>query len=1002
MTKKRVFEIAKEYGMKGVDLVKKLQELGFEKVRNPMSALDEFELLQIQARLELSGIIPETSAPAEQPEAKTQTFRRKPKKAAPATAAETAIHPTVADETPAAPIVESAHAHAIETVRAPKSAPELIHHEAASPETAPETTHPLPASVHYESPETAEAEVQREAAADEMPQAPPAEFEVEVATEPAGEIVDSTIEAGAEAAVSTVITESVEVATTPEAVLDAAASAPAHESVDKEKSSVSAAPRPTNTELRPRRPPLRPAAKIVGKIDLTLLKQKQSAQTAARQAAQQQQQPAAAQQAPGSNATQGGINVSGSEADVRPMFKHNRQRVLTRSDVSQSRDRLTAAQMREKEQQRVRRLTGPQKGGLGTMSNRTPTSGGGGGGGGSNQSTSAPREKIVRRSQIVLNPPVTIRSLSEALGLKVGDLTKTLMMTFKRVQLNPNITLTDEDAKLLALEHGFDIEIHAAATAEEAIRAERTRVDLEDSPNMEPRAPVIAFLGHVDHGKTSLIDAIRQTNVAAGEAGGITQHIGAYRVTTKSGRPITILDTPGHEAFTEMRKRGAQATDIVILVVAADDGVMPQTEEAHAHAKAAGVPIIVALNKSDKATDQQKEKTIGQLASIGLAPEIWHGNNWGGHTAVIETSATKKIGVEDLLERVALEAEVLDLKANPERNPEGLVIEAQKSGQRGIVATLLVQKGTLRPGDIILAGAGYGRVRNIYDDRGRPLELAGPSIPAEVTGLSELPSAGDHFVIVDELSQAQEAAEDRARKMRERDRAGQMRDVSIAGLFSRIKEGQAKELKIVLKADVGGSLEVLKKQLDSIASKDPLGNEIHVKVIFAAVGAITEADVNLAAASNGMVVGFHVLAPDSVKKLGQREGVEVRVYQILYELSNDIKKLMEGLVSLVEREVVIGHADVRQTFRSSKFGTIAGCMVSDGQINRSSSVRVMRNGAAVYKGKIDSLRRLKDDVREVKTGFECGVKIGGYDDIKTGDVLEFFEIKEEKPELTDI
>ncbi|MFN0208105.1 MAG: translation initiation factor IF-2 [Planctomycetota bacterium] len=1043
MTKKRVFELAKEYGLKGTDLAKKLKELGFEQVRNQMSALDDFELLQVQARLELAGMIPESKAPSETMSSKPLGMRRTPRKPVVETpvktkrteppAQSTQLHSTQIHRAPAEPAsthpalehAAEAHAHTTETVEAPahrhvdtKHAVEdhthptsALRHDSAH--TAPAVDHPISeahesgAHAKHGGVHTVESEIeeaQREVVSQAMDSdggadsasvldtdVPNLETELISTEEPVEttEFVDSEVSADVEGAVETAA----------DAAPDATA-ATADSASETGPSTKAPSPRMQpvgrhHGEPRPTRQAGRPAAKIVGRIDPALLKPQKPATPP--------KSTSAPHEKPKQATAEGGISVSGSDADVRPTLKHNRSRALTRSDVSQSRDRLTAAQLREKEQGRVRRLTGPQKGGLGTMTNRFGAPGTPGSAAAEKGSGRGATHSPERRSQIIVTPPITIRGLSEALGLKINDLMKTLLMQFQRMGVNPNTTLSEEDAKLLSLEHGFEIEVRAAVTAEEEIRADRKKIDAEDSGQLIFRAPVIAFLGHVDHGKTSLIDAIREKNVAGGEAGGITQHIGAYRVTTKSGHPITILDTPGHEAFTEMRKRGAQATDIVILVVAGDDGVMPQTEEAYSHAKAAGVPVIVALNKSDKATEQQKEKTISQLATMGLAPEMWRDVNWGGHTAIIETSATKKTGISELLERVALEAEVLDLKANPNRNPEGIVIEAQKSGQRGIVATLLVQKGTLRPGDIILAGAGYGRVRNVYDDRGRALDEAGPSMPIEVTGLSELPAAGDRFVIVDELNKASEAAGDRARKLRERERASQSREnVNLASLFSRIKESQQKEIRIVLKADVGGSLEVLKKQLDSLGAKDPHGNEIHVKVIHAQVGAITEADVNLAATSAGMVVGFNVIASDSVKKLGMRDDVEVRVYHVLYELLEDVKKAMHGLVAPIQREAVTGHAEVRATFRSSKFGTIAGCMVSDGFINRSSSLRVVRNGVVVYTGKLDSLRRVKEDVREVKAGFECGIKVAGYDDVKDGDVLEAFEIKEEKAMLTPV
>ena len=938
--------------MKGIALVEKLKELGFHRELSINSSLDDFEILQIQALLENAHMIPE-SANVDSGESKpTSGIRRKPRKAGDKTSAP-ATPATVAETEEGTH--SGAHSGAAAVADAETVEAETL--EASEGEIA----EPTEAEIAAEEAEFAAAE-----AAEGTPTIDEAEAGAALETE---SLELESAEAPAEGVELGIPTEEAAAPRMQPAPEGAAARAGTSPMIE---------PRPTRT-------PGRPAAKIVGRIDPSLLKPRPS-----------QGMPPQPKEA---TATPSGISVSGSDADVRPTLKHNRSRALTRSDVSQSRDRLSSAQLREKEQSRVRRLTGPQRGGLGSMAARGGMPGPGGGGsygsgGGSSRSGPSTHE---RRSQIVVVPPVTMRALSEALGLKVGDLVRTMLMQFQRMGVTPNTTITEEDAKLLALEHGFEIEVRSSATAEQEISAERERQESEDPTHLERRAPVIAFLGHVDHGKTSLIDAIRETNVAAHEAGGITQHMGAYRVTTRSGHPITILDTPGHEAFTEMRKRGAQSTDIVVLVVAGDDGVMPQTEEAYSHAKAAGVPVIVALNKSDKASDAQKERTIGQLAGLGLAPEDWHGVNWGGSTAVIETSATKKLGIEDLLERVWLETEVLDLKANPERKPEGVVIEAEKSGQRGIVATLLVQKGTLRRGDIILAGAGYGRVRNLSDDRGRNLDEAGPSLPVEVTGLSELPSAGDHFVVVEDLQQAADAAGERARKLREVERAGASREaVSLSNLFSRIKEGQTKEVKIVLKADVGGSLEVLKKELGSLTAKDSKGNEIQVKVIHSAVGAITEADVNLAAASGGIVVGFHVLASDSVRKLGTREGVEVHVYQILYEIVNDMRKAMEGLLSPIQKEVVLGHAETREVFRSSKIGNIAGCMVSDGIITRSANIRVIRNGAVVYSGKLDSLRRLKDDVRDVKAGFECGIKVANYEDIKKGDILEAFEIREER------
>ncbi|MBL8695688.1 MAG: translation initiation factor IF-2 [Planctomycetes bacterium] len=960
MTKKRVYELAKEYGLKAEDLVKKLQDLGIEKVRNKMSALDEFEIIQVQAKLEIAGVIKESATSADLPaEDKTHGVVKKRRRTMPAAApVEEAPAPAPAPIPVVPPVEAVAEPAPAEPIFEVHESP-AQHHILSEPVIAEESAPAAAQSVE-------EAPIEEAPAAAEPAAEAPAEAALELSAE--AEVAPLAEVAAASEQESVFVAE----AATPQ-IEEAVAAAPAPPAPAAPPPRIEP-PRITEPRVGEPRPtraiPGRPGAKIVGHIDPALLRPARPTAPARPQ-----------QRTAGSTEN---ITTSGATPDVRPTMQHNRKRALQRTDAGSSRDRLSTAQLREKEQSRVRRLTGPQKGGLGQLMGKSGVGGGRGQG-----------PSIERRAQIVVEPPVTVRSLSEALGVKSQDIVRVMFMQFKRM-VQPNSTLSDEDAKLLALELGFEIDVHTAVSAEEEMHAKRESEE-EDPTLLEPRAPVIAFLGHVDHGKTSLIDAIRSTNVAAGEAGGITQHIGAYRVGTRSGHPITILDTPGHEAFTEMRKRGAQATDIVVLVVAADDGVMPQTEEAYNHARAAGVPVIVALNKSDRASDAQKDKTISQLASIGLAPESWKGTNWGGHTAIIETSATKRTGIDELLERVALEAEVLDLKANPHRAAEGIVLEAEKSGQRGIVATLLVQRGTLNRGDVILAGAGYGKVRNLSDDRGRQIKDAGPSLPVEVTGLSELPAAGDRFVIVEDLAEAAEVASERARKMREIERAGSARDhVTLTNLFSRIKAGQARDIKLVLKADVTGSLEVLKKELGQLTVKDSTGTDVNVKVIHAQVGAISEADVNLAASSDAIVVGFHVIAADAVMKLAQREGVEVRLYQVYTHIVEELTKAMEGLLSPVQREVVTGHAEIRAVFRSSKFGNIAGCFVTDGVINRTHTARLVRNGAVIYTGKLDSLRRVKDDVREVRAGLECGLKVAGYEDIKDGDVIEMFETREEK------
>ena len=495
------------------------------------------------------------------------------------------------------------------------------------------------------------------------------------------------------------------------------------------------------------------------------------------------------------------------------------------------------------------------------------------------------------------------------------------------------------------------------------------------------RAPVVTVMGHVDHGKTSLLDYIRRARVAAGEAGGITQHIGAYHVETPRGM-ITFLDTPGHAAFTAMRARGAKATDIVILVVAADDGVMPQTKEAIAHAKAAGVPIVVAMNKIDK-PDANLERLKSELVAEGVIPE-----DFGGDAPFVPVSAKTGQGIDTLLEQVLLQAEVLELKAPAEAAARGLVIEAKLDKGRGPVASILVQSGTLKKGDVVLAGSSYGRVRAMLDEDGKSIESAGPSLPVEIQGLTEVPQAGDEFMVLADERRAREIATFRQGKYREVT-LNKRQAAKLEGMFEGMGEGAAQTLSLIVKADVQGSQEALAQSLVKLGTA-----EVKVQIVHAAVGGITESDVNLAIASKAVIIGFNVRADVGARKLAEGNGVDIRYYNIIYDAVDEVKAAMTGMLAPEQKEETIGTAEIRTVFVASKIGTVAGCMVTAGQVTRNARFRLLRDNVVVYTGELESLKRMKDDVREVKEGFECGIKLKNYNDIKEGDQLEFFEVKE--------
>ncbi len=584
--------------------------------------------------------------------------------------------------------------------------------------------------------------------------------------------------------------------------------------------------------------------------------------------------------------------------------------------------------------------------------------------------------ETVRATKFEMEEPVTIKNFSETVVVKASAIIAKLLQN--NVMATINDVLDPEMVQKLA----GDFRVEVTIKKPRDLEAELLAAQAPDRPEeMKARPPVVTFMGHVDHGKTSLLDYVRKTNVTAQEAGGITQHIGAYRVE-KGGRTVVFLDTPGHEAFTSMRARGANVTDIVVLVVASDDGVQPQTEEAISHARAAKVPIVVAINKCDKPTANAM-RVKQQLVGLDLTPE-----EWGGTTVCVEVSAITGKGVDELLEMLGLEAELLELKANPGRPGQGAILEARVSQERGIVATVLVREGRLKRGDAILAGHAWGRVRAMLDDRGALVKEAGPSTPVEVYGLTDVPEAGDVFVVMDDAEKARIIAEGRARRKRLAALAPR-EHVSLENLYARIAEGEVRELPVILKADVKGSVEVLQKQLREIDTK-----EVKIHILHSGVGGITQSDVLLADASDAIIIGFHVVPEESARRVAEEKGVTVRLYEIIYEVIEDLKKAISGMLAPEKKEVVMGHAHVRSVFKVSKVGNVAGCFLNDGRITRNAGVRLIRESVVIYTGKISSLRRFKDDVREVREGFECGIKIEGYDDIKVGDVIEAFEVQE--------
>lgn len=572
-----------------------------------------------------------------------------------------------------------------------------------------------------------------------------------------------------------------------------------------------------------------------------------------------------------------------------------------------------------------------------------------------------------------INLPITVKDLGLKLETRPNDLIKRLLN--KKILVTINQSLDEETANSLAGEFGYKIE--PLPSEEETFLIESEK---DDPEKLKPRAPIVTFMGHVDHGKTSLMDMIRKTKVVDKEAGGITQHIGAYEVALPKGK-VTFLDTPGHAAFTAMRARGANVTDVVVLVVAADDGIMPQTIEAIDHARAANVPIVVAINKIDK-QNISLDKVRKQLAECDLAPE-----DWGGKTITVGVSAKTGQGIDTLLEMLLLEAEMLELKANPDRLARGVVVEAELSKGKGPVATVLVSSGTLNLGDTIIVGLNYGKVKAMLDDKAHRVREAGPAKPVEILGLSGVPSAGEKFYVVADEKKARAMIETRRLDAEKKKLEAKGQKISLDDLYNKIKEGEVKELKIILKADVQGSLEAIKDSLEKLSTP-----EVKLFVIHGQVGNLNESDVMLASASNAVILGFHVSMTPGAKALSKQEGVDVRMYNIIYEAVEDVKAAMEGMLEPIMEETFLGRADVKQVFKVSKVGTVAGCFISKGVIPRNATARLIRDKEVIFKGKISSLKRVKDDAKEVKEGFECGISLS-FKDIRKGDTIEAIEVR---------
>ena len=877
MSKVRVYDLAKQYGMKGPELAKELKRIGFDNIKSHMAVLDAADEMLVVARLEAHGY-KRASAVADPDGASGPGGLRK--KGLPS---KKALPP-------------------IGTQELPRKKTDDDGNEAVEVEATPEIVEPTPEPTPEEQPAPEAAAPSEEPPSEDAADA----TDTPVAEEPPA-VEPPAVEPPADDTPAT----------------DAAPAGDAAPAADGDK------PTPEGDEPKPVKRLLIPKAKaqVVGRIDLP----QETIRDATRRSA-----PASAR-------------------DVAADRKLRRMALQSTQSRTASR--------------------GPTRPGM----RRGPGGGRPGGMRGRRTKTATPVSTVDPNKIIEIEPPFRIKDLSEAFGIKVTDLITTLAFQLGVKGKTINSFLSSEEVELVALEINRKVKIVEHKEAEEELLQSIVE-DAQDETDYT-RAPVITFMGHVDHGKTTLLDALRSSDVVKGEAGGITQHIGAYRVTHESGNTFVILDTPGHAAFTSMRARGASLTDIVVLVVAADDGVMPQTEEAIAHAKEADVPIVVAVNKCDKpGTNPMQVRQ--QLSVKGLQTE-----EWGGKTQVVDVSATTGQGLDELVEKIMLESEILELTAKPTVPGIATVVESKQTPEQGVVVNVLVTNGTLRVKDRVLCGESLSRIRGMTDDHGRQVAEAGPSTPVTVIGIDDLPQPGDNLYAVSDLKKAKEVAADRQRRSRDLSLA-ERSTVTAANLSDALAAAKAEEIKVILRADVMGSLEPIKNVLSDLNTA-----EVRVNMILTALGGITENDVAFAEASGAMIIGFNSVPDVAARQAADRAGVQVKFYDIIYSLIDDMKVIMEGKLAPDEVEEITGHAEVKAVFKSSKFGNIAGCYVNDGMINRNNKVRVSRDGRVIYNGPLAGLRREKDDAKEVKAGFECGMTLEKFNDVKVGDQIESYAIE---------
>ena len=921
--KVRVYELAKEAGMDSKTLTAKLIELGYD-VKTHSSSLDEAVAEEIREKLLKTHV--EVQEKRIQAKGRTTVIRRRKKTV-----------PDIDIDQVSAPAPEQQEAEAAgdkaETTQAPETTDSTEPPEKSAPETG------TVAAQAGEAPaETATTASESEPAAESAPEKPAPETPPEAAAEPPEEREEA-----------------------PETAAPAAETAPApeEETAAGDEAEAAAAAKKKEAQDRARQG----LAKVIKRAAIKLPVEEPRPPVR-----KKPRKPAAAGKGPGPGLPPADMDVMGGDRPAKGKkgkrfvkFHHEgagrgkkggRKKgysVVDMEDVAMAGGRFSSA----------------LKLGRGVRGGKKNK-----GGAGSEQ---VGETKAIKK-RIKVYETISISELAHRMGVKANEVIVKLMGLGVMATVNQSLDI--DTATLVATDFGYEVE--------QGMTEEITILNIDDQESggeEQPRPPVVTVMGHVDHGKTSILDAIRDTDVAAGEAGGITQHIGAHYVRSKLG-DVVFLDTPGHAAFTEMRSRGAQITDVVVLVVAADDGVMDQTKEAINHAKAAGVPIVVAVNKIDK-DDADPMRVKRELAEFDLVPE-----DWGGETIFCEVSAKKKIGIEELLEQILLQAEILELKADPGRKAKGRVVEARLHKGRGPVATILVQQGTLRVGDAFVVGEHYGKVRSLSDDKGRKIKEAPPSTPVEVQGLSGVPMSGDEFIVVPDEKTAKQVSSQRQMKSREA-QLGKTTKISLDNLFEKLQEGDVKELNVLLRADVQGTLEAFGQALENLGN-----DEVRVRIIHEGTGTITESDVLLASASHAIIIGFNVRPSAKVQDLAKAENVDLRFYDVIYHALDDIRDAMAGMLEPNYEERVTGSAEVRQTFHVRKVGTIAGCYVTDGKIERNAKVRLLRDGVVIYTGNIMSLRRFKDDVKEVASGYECGIGIENFNDIKVGDLIEAFVLDE--------